>query len=246
MHKNLLLILIILTSNQLFCAESAELKKAVSDALCAAAHPSKRFLFEIKPSNQVTQVEADEHETLIDTVFKRDTAEKTRRKELNIQLAVPQTFLYELNKKRDVIISAYETKEGSQKKVLVGGLFGTKHRNQNENPFGFIDVFMLVNGIYVANDIQRQGIGTQMVRLFQDYKKSLPLALCVKITNAAGIKFWNSQAKFKKAPHTILDYTLLRSYDDSRAQLERQEIVTYYSENDRGELLMSDSSDDEV
>jgi ribosomal protein S18 acetylase RimI-like enzyme len=239
MNKKTILILIALNSNQLFCAKAETPPKEMITGLCAAAQSAERFSYKVQPSNQVTEKEADEHEALMDAAFKRDTTEKEYRKKHNIHLPVPDTFVYQLNQKVDVIVSAYETKEGKQEQVLVGGLFGTKHRDPEEDPiFGFIGVVMHINAIYVADGFRRQNIGSHMVELFQDYTKNLPIALYVKTTNKTGRQFWDTQANFQQLTRENASACCeFFKKTCTTIPIKQKDLVTYYSENGSRELI---------
>jgi GNAT superfamily N-acetyltransferase len=180
MNKKLLLTLIALNTTQLLCSETAlhshpakvspEGAQAGSASLYTAGTSSvKHFSYTIQPSNQITEEEAYKHQDLINAAFKPTS----------LEIKKPYTFLYELNKKRDVIVSAYETDAKTHQRVLVGGLFGTKYRNSAgcSEPPGFVKTETAINSIYVSDRVQRQGIGTQMVKLLKEYAKNLPIAL---------------------------------------------------------------------
>ncbi len=239
MNKKLLLVLIALNSNQLFCAEA---KKATAVALCRAAEHGKHFSYKIQPSNQITEEEASEHKALIDSLFKMSDPEKHFQIPCSQYLTEPSTFINEIRKERDVVISAYDMQEGKEQ-VLVGSLFGTKHRDVDKSR-QWVKVITQINSICVANYVQRQGIGTHMLKLFQDYVKNLPIALYLRTTNIPAKRFWQSQAEFQQTT-TWLGYELLKSEDPSTL-LEREDVVTYYSKNNSGEALYIDSSDEEA
>ena len=240
MNKTVILALCCtLLTGDLFCAQAETTRRAAATALCAAAAHSERFSYEVKPSNQVTEEEALQHATLIDSAFHLSDPRNDYKTRCSRRLAVPSTFVYELNKKRDVIVSAYNTQEGAQERVLVGGLFGTKHRNpEDDSFFGFVDILIQLNAIYVADNVQRQGIGTRMVKLFQEYTRNLPLAFYVRATNTAGERFWHNQVAFEKATgeNTQIGWDLLTT-EYPRTAIRQDEIVTYYSENGSLEFL---------
>ena len=226
MKKLITLVLIALSARNLFCAE-AESEKAAA-ALCAAIQPlTERFFYKVHPSNHITKEEADDHSSLISTIFGKGYRKIS---------AQPGTFFGEVTKKRDVIVSAYQTEEGAQKQKLVGGLFATKQRDNEW-------VLMHINTIYVAKEARRQGIGTQMVTLLKEHARNLPLGLYVKTANEPVQAFWDSQPEFSKSWNG-LGYDLLND-DEPSIHHGWKDVVTYYSENNSGEPLEVDPSDEE-
>jgi ribosomal protein S18 acetylase RimI-like enzyme len=229
MKKILLLILCNFNITSLFCAES-HFTTATFKALYAAAGPGEPFSYEITPPNLITLAEASQHAALINSISEINTLEN----QTNIE---PETCVQEFRKRRDILISAYQKTSSPNEQILVGNIFGTKHRNQDK-------VIIQINGINVAADVQGQGIGTHLLHLFKGHTRNLPIALYVKKSNTRALSFWDHQSGFEKAS-VWLGWGLLRS-DDPSTPLEREDIVTYYSKNNSGEELFVDSSDEET
>ena len=249
MSKKTILILIALSTNQLFCAQA---DKATTEKEYCIWEKYEDVTEDIHFTHEPSHLITEDHALLTREVFFPSPA------------ACPPNycpnFLEKVKNSMDILISAHNkypelhtgigtlNEDGTlrlpllahyEKELLVGGLFGRKLKDPHTQlKINAKTALMQLNCIYVKQEKQKKGIGRTMVQKFMNFSEHLPVVLVLLASNQS-VRTFFEKCNFNVATDiehptgegSNLAWNLI-TQDNPATTIPRDTLVAYYHANE--------------